>query len=72
MPDGQVDFLNVTVSTYKTGAVAIPPMGTPPRPFVWMAAEVKQVVDIPVFTAIKITDSGIGRIDFEDEKSLEL
>jgi mycofactocin system FadH/OYE family oxidoreductase 2 len=53
---GQVDFLNVTVSTYKTAAVAIPPMGTPPRPFVWMAAEVKQVVDIPVFTAIKITD----------------
>jgi len=53
---GNVDFLNVTVCTYKTAAVAIPPMGTPPRPFVWMAAEVKQVVDIPVFTAIKITD----------------
>ncbi len=53
---GHVDFLHVTVSTYKTGAVAIPPMGTPPRPFVWMAAEVKQVVDIPVFTVIKITD----------------
>ena len=53
---GNVDFLNITVGTYKTAAVAIPPMGTPPRPFVWMAAEVKQVVDIPVFTAIKITD----------------
>ena len=53
---GKVDFLHITVSTYKTGAVAIPPMGTPPRPFVWMAAEVKQVVELPVFTVIKITD----------------
>ena len=53
---GKVDFLHVTVSTYKTGMVAIPPMGTPPRPFVWMAAEIKQVVDIPVFAVIKITD----------------
>jgi len=53
---GAIDFLHVTVSTYKTGPVAIPPMGTPPRPFVWMAAEIKQVVDIPVFTVIKISD----------------
>jgi 2,4-dienoyl-CoA reductase-like NADH-dependent reductase (Old Yellow Enzyme family) len=53
---GQVDFLHVTIGNYKTGGVAIPPMGTPPRPFVWMAAEAKQVVDIPVFTVIKITD----------------
>ena len=53
---GKIDFLHVTVSTYKTGVVAIPPMGTPPRPFVWMAAEIKQVVDIPVFAVIKITD----------------
>ncbi len=53
---GKIDFLHVTVSTYKTGLVAIPPMGTPPRPFVWMAAEIKQVVDIPVFAVIKITD----------------
>ncbi len=53
---GKLDFLHVTVSTYKTGAIAIPPMGTPPRPFVWMAAEIKQVVDIPVLAVIKITD----------------
>ncbi len=53
---GKVDFLHVTVSTYKTAAVAIPPMGTPPRPFVWMAAEIKQVVDLPIFAVIKITD----------------
>ena len=53
---GKLDFLHITVSTYKTGVVAIPPMGTPPRPFVWMAAEIKQVVDLPVFTVIKIND----------------
>lgn len=53
---GKVDFLHVTIGTYKTAAVAIPPMGTPPRPFVWMAAEIKQVVDIPVFAVIKISD----------------
>lgn len=53
---GRIDYLNVTVSTYKSAAVAIPPMMIPPRPFVFYAAEIKQLVDIPVFAAIRIND----------------
>lgn len=53
---GQIDYLNVTVATYKSVAVAIAPMMIPPRPFVYAAAELRQLVDIPVFTAIRIND----------------
>jgi 2,4-dienoyl-CoA reductase (NADPH2) len=35
---------------------AIPPMMVPPRAFVYCAAEIKQLVDIPVFTVIRIND----------------
>ncbi len=53
---GKIDFLHVTVSTYKTALLTIPPMGTMPRPFVWLASEIKQVVDLPIFAVIKIAD----------------
>ena len=53
---GKVDFLHVTIGTYKTGLLIIAPMGTPPRPIVWMAAEIKQVVDLPIFAVVKISD----------------
>jgi NADPH-dependent 2,4-dienoyl-CoA reductase/sulfur reductase-like enzyme len=49
---GLLDYLNVTIN----GVVAISPMMIPPRPFVYCAAEIKQVVDLPVFTAIRIND----------------
>ncbi len=53
---GKVDYLNVTVATYRSVAPAIAPMMVPPRPFVYLAAEIRQVVDIPVFAAIRIND----------------
>jgi 2,4-dienoyl-CoA reductase-like NADH-dependent reductase (Old Yellow Enzyme family)/thioredoxin reductase len=53
---GKVDFLHVTVAASTTMAYAIPPMMVPPRPFVYCAAEIKQLVDIPVFTVIRIND----------------
>ncbi len=53
---GKVDFLNVSVACSTSMAYAIPPMMVPPRPFVWCAAEIKQIVDIPVFAAIRIND----------------
>jgi 2,4-dienoyl-CoA reductase (NADPH2) len=37
-------------------AYAIPPMMVPPRPFVYCAAEIKQLVDIPVFAVVRIND----------------
>ncbi|MGB9499197.1 MAG: FAD-dependent oxidoreductase [Dissulfuribacterales bacterium] len=53
---GQVDYLNVSVGNYRTVPPMIAPMMVPPRPFVYLAAELKQTVDIPVFTAIRIND----------------
>lgn len=53
---GQLDYLNVTAASYKSGAYAVPPMMIPPRPMVYLAAEIKQLVDLPVFTAIRIND----------------
>lgn len=53
---GHLDYFNATVSTSKSGFYAIPPMMIPPRPFVYCAAEIKQVVDLPVFTGIRIND----------------
>lgn len=53
---GKVDYLNVTIGTYKSLAPVIAPMMVPPRAFVFYAAEIKQVVDIPVFAAIRIND----------------
>jgi NADPH-dependent 2,4-dienoyl-CoA reductase/sulfur reductase-like enzyme len=34
----------------------LPPMGFPPRPFVYLAAELRQLVNLPVFAAIRIID----------------
>ncbi|MBW2370505.1 MAG: FAD-dependent oxidoreductase [Deltaproteobacteria bacterium] len=51
-----IDFLNISVATYKTAMFCVPPMMVPPRPFVYMAAKIKQRVDIPVFAAIRIND----------------
>ncbi len=53
---GKIDFLHVTVAASTTMAYAIPPMMVPPRPFVYCAAEIKQLVDIPVFAVIRIND----------------
>lgn len=53
---GQIDFLNVSIGTYRSLAPLISPMMVPPRPFVFYAAEIKQLVDIPVFAAIRIND----------------
>lgn len=53
---GKIDYLNVTIATYRSIAPAIAPMMIPPRPFVYLAAEIRQVVDIPVFAAIRIND----------------
>lgn len=57
---GHLDYVNATVATSKSGVYAVPPMMIPPRPFVYCAAEIKQVVDLPVFTGIRINDPVIA------------
>ena len=53
---GKLDYLNVSVGTYISTATVIEPMYFPLDSFVYCAAAVKQVVDIPVFARGRITD----------------
>jgi 2,4-dienoyl-CoA reductase-like NADH-dependent reductase (Old Yellow Enzyme family) len=53
---GQIDFLDVSIGNYKTIAPMIAPMMIPPGAFSYAAAEIRQQVDVPVFTAIRIND----------------
>jgi len=53
---GKLDFLNVSVGTYTSTATVIDPMYLPLDSWVYCAAAVKQVVDIPVIARGRITD----------------
>lgn len=53
---GQLDFLNVSVGNYTSYDSVIDPMYFPLNSFVYCAAAVKQVVDIPVFARGRISD----------------
>lgn len=53
---GQLDFLNVSVGNYFSYDTVIDPMYFPLNSFVYCAAAVKQVVDIPVFARGRISD----------------
>ena len=53
---GQLDFMNVSVGTYTSASTVIDPMYFPLGSFVYCAAAVKQVVDIPVMARGRITD----------------
>ena len=53
---GRIDFVNVSVGTYISTATVIDPMYLPLNSFVYCAAAVKQVVDVPVIARGRITD----------------
>jgi len=53
---GHIDFMDISVGNYKSIAPMIAPMMIPPGPFVYASAEIRQLVDVPVFTAIRIND----------------
>jgi len=50
---GKLDYVSVTVGA---GGAPIPPMYIPPAAFVYLAAGIKEVVDIPVFCVGRVTD----------------
>jgi len=53
---GQLDYMNVSVGTYSSASTVIDPMYFPLGSFVYCAAAVKQVVDIPVIARGRIND----------------
>jgi len=57
---GKVDYLNISGGTYRSVAPFVGPMMLPPRPFVFLAAEIKQVVDIPVIAAVRINEPAMA------------
>jgi len=50
---GKLDYISVTVGA---GGAHIPPMYIPAAPFVYLAAGIKEGVDVPVFCVGRITD----------------
>lgn len=53
---GHVDYFNVSSGTYYTPYIFTPPMLLPHGFRAYLAAEIKRVVDIPVFTVGRIKD----------------
>ena len=53
---GKLDYLNISVGNYQSMETIIAPMYVPLGSFVYTAAGIKEVVDIPVFTVGRITD----------------
>ncbi len=50
---GKLDYVSVTVGA---GGAPIPPMYIPPAAFVYLAAGIKQAVNVPVFCVGRVTD----------------
>lgn len=53
---GSIDYINVSSGTYYTPYIFTPPMLFPPAFRAYLAAEIKRVVDLPVFTVGRIKD----------------
>jgi mycofactocin system FadH/OYE family oxidoreductase 2 len=53
---GKVDYFNVSSGTYYTPYIFTPPMLLPHGFRAYLAAEIKRVVDVPVFTVGRIKD----------------
>ena len=61
---GLLDFINIASSSLATEeglSKAIPPSGTPLMPYVALAASIKEVIDLPVLHATRITDVASAR-----------
>jgi len=53
---GKLDYLNISVGNYASMETIIAPMYVPLGAFVYAAAQIKEVVDIPVFVVGRIND----------------
>jgi 2,4-dienoyl-CoA reductase-like NADH-dependent reductase (Old Yellow Enzyme family)/thioredoxin reductase len=53
---GQLDFLSISCGTYASTEVVVDPMYFPLNSFVYLAAGIKEVVDIPVLARGRIVD----------------
>jgi len=53
---GNLDYINVSSGTYYTSYIFTPPMLLPHGFRTYLAAEIKRVVDLPVFTVGRIKD----------------
>lgn len=53
---GHIDYFNVSSGTYYTPYIFTPPMLLPHAFRAYLAAEIKRVVDVPVFTVGRIKD----------------
>lgn len=54
--DGQLDYFSISAGNYTSQFMSMGDMTVPPGAIVYLAAGIKEVVDLPVFTVMRIND----------------
>ena len=67
--DGQLDYLSVSVGTYRSKDTVIAPSYYPNGAFVYLSAMAKEVLDIPVFCIGRINDPVMAERILEDRQA---
>ncbi len=67
--DGQLDYLSVSVGTYRSKDTVIAPSYYPNGAFVYLSALAKEVLDIPVFCIGRINDPVMAEQILEDRQA---
>ncbi len=63
---GQIDYISVSLGNYASGYLTTPPWYIPPGSFVYLAANIKEVVDLPVLCVNRINDVILAEKILED------
>jgi len=66
---GQIDYISVSLGNYASGYLTTPPWYIPPGSFVYLAANIKEVVDLPVVCVNRINDPILAEKILEDHQA---
>jgi mycofactocin system FadH/OYE family oxidoreductase 2 len=66
---GQIDYISVSLGNYVVGYLTTPPWYIPPGSFVYLAANIKEVVDLPVICVNRINDPILAEKILEDHQA---
>jgi len=66
---GQIDYISVSLGNYTCGQLITPPWYIPPGSFVYLAANIKEVVDLPVVCVNRINDVILAEKILEDHQA---
>jgi 2,4-dienoyl-CoA reductase-like NADH-dependent reductase (Old Yellow Enzyme family) len=66
---GQIDYISVSVGNYASGYLTTPPWYIPAGSFVYLAANIKEVVDLPIICVNRINDPILAEKILEDHQA---